>query len=114
MQQVAENSGYKVHCIGAACALDLPFSMSAMLITLKSLDGTCSSHAITVLGGRIFDWAEPEPLELTRENLTRVMGVEYGSITRGYLLEPRATPVPGGSRKARRRANKRMHAGGAH
>ena len=41
------------------------------LLQLKSIDGTIRSHAVAVYAGLLFDSLEPEPLNLTRQNLTR-------------------------------------------
>jgi hypothetical protein len=51
----------------------------------------------------IFDWAEPEPPKLSRNNLTRVMGWSTEASCAATFSSP--------SRKARRRANKRKRAG---
>ena len=76
----------KVSC---ALAVDPEY---VTLLQLKSSDGTIRSHAVTVFGGRLFDSAEPEPLQLTSENLTRCLGAEYGGIVRGYyfVAQPKA------------------------
>jgi len=43
------------------------------------------THALTLMSGMIFDYAEARPLPLTRENLTRCIGAPYADIAvRGY------------------------------
>jgi hypothetical protein len=71
----------------ATCALEADRG-HVTLFQLKSVDGTCRSHAITTYAGMIFDSAEPDPLPLSRENLSHVLGVEYGGVVGGYVFVP--------------------------
>lgn len=105
--QVAIKLHFEATEIAAECVHDLPISGCAAVLTLHSADGTCRTHAITVLDGLLFDSDQPEPLVITDENLSRCMGVEYGGIVRGYLLEPQAARGAAPSRMAQRRAAKR-------
>jgi hypothetical protein len=78
---------YEARGLKAKCALAVdPAHVS--LLQLKSVDGTIRSHAVTVFGSLLFDSAESEPLELSRENLTRCLGAEYGGVVRGYYFVP--------------------------
>lgn len=84
---VLKRCNYEPQKVKETCALNLKDEY-ATLLTLKSIDGTFRSHAITVFNGLIFDSVEPTPLPLTRENLTRCLGTEYGGIVRGYRFVP--------------------------
>ena len=54
---------------------------------LPTLLRVSRTHAVTIMGGMIFDYAEAKPLPLTRENLTRCIGAPYdGAEVRGYEL----------------------------
>jgi hypothetical protein len=47
------------------------------------------THVLAILGRHLFDSNEPEPLPLTRENLTRCIGAPYGDgVARGYAFVP--------------------------
>ena len=87
---------YYTRKIKVKCALAVdPAYVS--LLQLKSSDGTARAHAVTVFNGRLLDSAEPEPLLLTRENLSHCLGAEYGGIVRGYAFVPQ--PVAAGRMK---------------
>ena len=87
---------YKACTVKVKCALAVdPAYVS--LLQLKSSDGSARAHAVAVFNGRLLDSAEPEPLLLTRENLSHCLGAEYGGIVRGYAFVPQ--PVAAGRMK---------------
>ena len=88
--QVMRKCNYEARPVQEKCALDIPTSENPVLVTLKAWDGTCRTHAITLRRGHIFDSAYRNPLPLTRDNLTRCLGVPYGGIVRGYAFVPQA------------------------
>ena len=78
---------YESRKVKVGCAMLIDPNIPA-LVTLKSVDGTCRSHAVTVYRRLIFDAAESSPLPLTVENLSHCLGVPYGGIVRGYAFVP--------------------------
>ena len=73
----AANEVVKARCHFDARCKGLPRCALAVdpqhvtLLQLKSIDGASRTHAVSVYGGYLFDSAEPEPLLLTPDNLTR-------------------------------------------
>ena len=87
---------YYASKLEAACALDVDPTVVALL-QLKSSDCTTRTHAVTIHDGLLFDSAEDEALPLTRDNLSRVLGAEYGGVVRGYILVPQPAKRATGS-----------------
>ena len=104
-QEVALRCNYEPRRVTETCALAIGYDECPALVTLKSTDGTCRSHAVTLLRGLIFDSAEPAPLALSREHLTRCLGVPYGGVVRGYRFVPQPKAL-------KRRAGAAEEAGG--
>ena len=82
------SQNYEPQKIKGGCALDMATLDHVVLLQLRSSDGTCRAHAVALLRGLIYDSAQPEPLPLTRANLTECLGVEYGGVVRGYQFVP--------------------------
>ena len=78
---------YDARKLKASCALEVDPAVVALL-QLKSADGTIRTHAVATHDGWLLDSIETAPLPLTRENLTRALGAEYGGIVRGYFFVP--------------------------
>ena len=80
---------YKVGKLKVTCALQVDPSVVCVML-LKSVDGTCRQHAVATYGGMLHDSAQPEPLDITPENLSQCLGVEYGGVVRGYWFDKQA------------------------
>lgn len=69
------------------CAIEI---FDFAVVQLKSLDGECHSHVLTIFDCLIFDTANQSPLKLCKSNLSLCIGTEYGGVVRGYRLTPQS------------------------